>query len=181
MTATAIHRKTPVNDARRVTYRAPCQSDAVPVHALVRASPPLDVNSTYAYLLVCTHFADTSVIAEGEGKVAGFLSGYLTPADPTVVFVWQVAVDPKSRGQGIGLGMLRWLLNREGCGQVRHLETTITPSSEASLHMFRHLAGSLHVPYDVSPRFRCGDLGGSHEEEHLVRIGPLSPRLGGGS
>ena len=181
MTTKAMHRRTPVEDARRVSYRSPRQSDAVSIHALVKASPPLDANSTYAYLLVCTHFADTSLVADTEDGIAGFVSAYLEPANPTVLFVWQVAVSSRVRGQGVGLGMLRWLLDREACCHVCYLETTITQSNEASMRMFRRLAGSLHVPHNVRPRFSCEDLGGSHEEEHLVRIGPLSPRVGGGA
>ena len=36
---------------------------------LISACPPLDTNSAYANLLQCTHFADTCVIAEREGRI----------------------------------------------------------------------------------------------------------------
>ena len=163
-----------------VAYRSPHQSDAVPIHTLVKASPPLDVNSTYAYALIAAHFADTSVVAEHEGRLAGFVSAYLKPAGPAVLFVWQVAVDATARGGGIGTGMLRWLLNRPACRHVRHLETTITPSNESSWRLFRGLSDRLHAPYDVSPHFFSTELGCAHEPEHLFRIGPFPPRAGDG-
>jgi L-2,4-diaminobutyric acid acetyltransferase len=180
MTVAATYQREAPAKAMQITYRSPRQSDAVRIDNLVKACPPLDVNSTYAYQLVCTHFAETSIVAEIENQPAGFISAYLEPQTPTVLFVWQVAVSPHARGRGIGLGMLRWLLDRPACGHVRHLETTITPSNESSWHMFRGLAGRLHVPCDVSPHVSSEDLGGAHEPEHLVRIGPIPSRAGSG-
>ena len=45
-----------------VTLAVPAVGDAKAIHALVGSCPPLDLNSTYAYLLLCAHFAETCVI-----------------------------------------------------------------------------------------------------------------------
>ena len=159
------------------TYRKPQRSDGSTVHALVKRCEPLDLNSLYSYLLLCTDFADTCVVAEADGEVVGFVSGYLKPADPTVLFIWQVAVSPEARGLGVGKGMLREALSRPACVHVRHLDTTVTPSNAASWAMFYSLARERGALCVRQPIFRAEDFGGeTHEEEHLLRIGPFDER-----
>ncbi|MPY87445.1 MAG: diaminobutyrate acetyltransferase [Luteitalea sp.] len=158
----------------QVTYRPPRLADAVRVHALVDACKPLDVNSRYAYMLLCTHFAATSAIAEQGRDVVGFVSGYLEPSARAVLFIWQVAVSPSTRGRGVGKRLLQEVLNRPACRDVQYLETTITPSNEASWVLFRSVARDRHADYRQSAWFRSEDFGSEdHEEEVLLRIGPL--------
>jgi len=157
-------------------YRAPVPADAPSLHALVGSSPPLDPNSTYAYLLIGLHFAGTSVVAERDGEVVGLVTAYLDPSEPEVVFVWQVAVSTAARGLGLGKGMLRQMLARPACSGVRAIETTITPSNEASWRLFRGLARELGATVSDVDVFRGPDVGGTnHEEERLIRIAPVSP------
>ncbi len=162
-----------------VSFRPPRPPDGRHVSALVRACPPLDVNSTYAYLLVCSHFAGTSVVAERGGDLIGFVSAYRRPDDPEVIFVWQVAVAAAARGQGLASRMLDEILARPGCCGVRHLETTITPSNGPSWRLFRALARGRGARCDRAAGFDREALGGDHEDEQLVRIGPLDEPLGG--
>lgn len=167
-----MHR--PESISSPVQYRPPRVEDAAGVHALVRECKPLDVNSVYAYLLLCTHFADTCVVAESEGIPVGFASGYLKPADPSVIFIWQVAVSPRARGRGVGTRLLEEVLDRPACRDVRHLETTITPSNTASWVLFRSFARARRAECRETTLFRRGDFGGDgHEDEQLLRIAPL--------
>jgi L-2,4-diaminobutyric acid acetyltransferase len=164
-----------------VTYRRPTRLDAARVHALVRASPPLDVNSAYAYLLVCTHFSETSVVAEQNDRLLGFVSAYLEPANPGVVFIWQVAVAPRARGLGVGRRLLREVLARPSCAHARFLETTITPSNDASWRLFRALAREYDARCEPVATFSGAEVGGDdHEDEQLLRIGPLTAPPQGG-
>jgi L-2,4-diaminobutyric acid acetyltransferase len=170
-----------VNAATSVIFRRPTRLDASRMHALVRASPPLDENSTYAYLLVCTHFSDTSVVAELDDRLLGFVSAYLEPAAPGVVFIWQVAVAPSARGLGVGRRLLREVLARPSCAHARFLETTITPSNDASWRLFRALARELGTRCESVATFSGAEVGGeAHEDEQLLRIGPLAGDRQGG-
>jgi L-2,4-diaminobutyric acid acetyltransferase len=148
------------------------------VHALIAACPPLDRNSLYLNLLQCTHFSGTCVVADSptaEG-LAGFLSGYRIPGRSHVLFVWQVAVAPFARGQGLARRMLLELLARPECAGTTHLETTITPTNRASWALFHSLARSLHAPLQHRVLFdREIHLDGVHETEELVTIGPFAP------
>lgn len=149
------------------------------MHALIAACAPLDRNSLYLNLLQCTHFAETCVLAEQEGMqsgIAGFVSGYILPSDPSTLFIWQVAVADGARGCGLGKRMVLELLRRPACATVRNLQTTITESNAPSWALFRSIAASLHAPLEHRLLFeRDVHLDGIHESEVLVTIGPFTP------
>src|SRR5690606_1536308 len=93
-------------------FRPPRAMDAARVHGLVAACPPLDRNSMYCNLLQCTHFADTCILAEEGDRLLGWISAYRPPAEPSTLFVWQVAVHTDARGTGLGGKLLMALLKR---------------------------------------------------------------------
>ncbi|MBI1353031.1 MAG: diaminobutyrate acetyltransferase [Acidobacteria bacterium] len=160
--------------ASAVVYRKPQLADAAAIHALIDACKPLDLNSVYAYLLLCEHFSETCVVAEHEGRVAGFLSAYLKPADPTTMFVWQVAVGESVRGHGVGRALLAELLARPGAAGADRLETTITPSNAPSWALFRSFARRIGAGCEDRALFHDHQFGGEgHEEERLLQISPL--------
>jgi L-2,4-diaminobutyric acid acetyltransferase len=155
--------------------RAPVAADAAQVHKLVAACKPLDLNSTYAYLLLCHHFSDTCVVARAGKDIVGFISGYRLPVRPDTFFVWQVAVHPEMRGARLGVQMLQDLLQRESTAAVRFMETTVSPSNEASRRMFQRFADSAGAPINEQMLFDRSAFGDEeHEEEVLLKIGPLT-------
>ena len=48
------------------------------------------------------HFADTSFAADRDGALAGFLVGFVSPAQPGEAYIHFVGVDPGERSQGLG-------------------------------------------------------------------------------
>jgi L-2,4-diaminobutyric acid acetyltransferase len=155
--------------------RKPEVPDGSKISGLVGACKPLDRNSVYSYLLLCHHFAETCVVAEDEGEIVGFLSGYRPPDREEVFFVWQVAVDPHTRGRGLGKLLLKEALKRPAARRSSFLETTITPSNEPSRRLFTSLARDLKARCTVVSCFSGEDFGEeNHEPEHLFRIGPFS-------
>lgn len=163
--------------AANVECRPPELTDAAAVHALVEQCKPLDLNSEYAYLLLCTHFAETCVVAEMASQLAGFVSSYKKPTDDSVLFVWQVAVGPGARGNGLASIMLNKLMEREPCQAVSWIETTISPSNQASWALFESFARKRGASCAHEPLFQAEHFGGKeHEEEHLLRIGPIPPK-----
>lgn len=163
------------NDSAVITLRAPESADGPNLHKLINACKPLDENSMYCNLLQCTHFADTCVAAEKDGKLVGFISGYLPPKQADTLFVWQVAVSKEARGHGLAKRMLDDLLNREATENVRFIETTITPDNDASWAMFRGYAYKHGYPTETFILFDSRiHFAGEHTEEHLLRIGPFN-------
>ena len=167
----------------QIHLRPPIDSDGLPLNRLIGSCPPLDTNSVYCNLLQCTHFADTSIIAETnvaetnvagtnvveenaaenraaeahssetQAELLGFISAYVIPNRPNTLFIWQVAVSELARGQGLAIRMLKQLLNRENLRQVQFLETTITPENTASWAMMERFAQVCDSPLVKQPFF----------------------------
>ena len=165
-------------DRDQPVLRAPGPGDAHGVHRLINNCPPLDGNSLYCNLLQCTHFAQTSICAELEGEIVGFVSGYLLPERPNTLFIWQVAVDAGARGQGLARRMLYQLLRRDCCREINYLETSVTPDNKASRALFDSIAEVLQCYCDESLLFdRDRHFKGTHDSELLLRIGPFHAEL----
>lgn len=153
---------------------SPTKADGAALWRIARDSKKLDLNSSYAYLLWCRDFADTSVVAKVDGTAVGFVIGY-TKQDAG--FVWQVAVDASQRGKGLAGALLDELFTRLVARGVRYLETTITPDNEASIRLFASFAKRWNTTMERSELFSAADFpaeDGTHEQEDLYRIGPLS-------
>jgi len=157
--------------SKNLKIRKPTANDGVAIHQLIENCPPLDLNSTYLYLLQCTHFSETCVVAEVNGQVAAFLSGYIKPGSPHTFFLWQVAVGEVLRGEGMAKQLINEVLKREACNQVSFLETTITPDNQASWGLFRSFAKDRSAQLEDKVFFTSEQLGGIHEQEVLVKIG----------
>ena len=160
--------------ASAVTFCAPAPEDAAPVWRLIRSSPPLDLNSPYAYLLLCDDFSQTTVVARDGDEIVGCVTGFRLPKNPAVLFVWQVVVAASHRRQGLARRMIRDIVARPANADVCAIETTVSPSNEASREMFRALARELGAPFDTIGGFSeqlFPDIG--HEEETRYRIGPF--------
>lgn len=159
-------------------HREPTAEDAAAIARLIASCPPLDPNSLYCNLLQTTHFAGTCIVAERDGRLAGWISGYRPPADPDAMFVWQVAVHPIARGAGLGVAMLQALFARPAVAGAGRLVTTITPSNAASRRMFARFAEERGAALRSEPWFdRDRHFGGRHESEELISIGPLLPAI----
>ncbi|KZY65012.1 hypothetical protein A3737_36415, partial [Oleiphilus sp. HI0065] len=142
----------------------------------------LDENSVYCNLLQASYFAETAVVAEGDGKLLGFITGFVSPKDPEVLFVWQVAVSPAARGLGLALNMLEHLTARVQTQGVRFIETTITDDNAASWALFRRFAENRSAELEHAPHFlSVTHFAGHHETENLLRIGPVAGTVGASS
>jgi len=159
-----------------IKFRTPLVSDAHSIHKLVGDNKPLDENSLYLYVLLCHHFSDTCVVAEHNSKVIGFLSAFVSPKTSDTLFVWQAAVDAKFRNQGIAKELVFSALSQTG-SSVRYVEATVTPSNTASLKFLQNFAAELDAEFKKKPLFSSEILGKDHEQEDLVRIGPIQKNL----
>lgn len=149
------------------------------VYRLIASCPPLDTNSSYCNLLQCSHFAATSVAAEKDGQLLGFISGYIIPDRPDTLFIWQVAVSEHARGIGLASRMLDHIVTRQHCKSIQYLETTITQNNAASWALFRRFASAQNTDFTSSTWMeKDKHFSGQHDSEELVRIGPLNSSRG---
>lgn len=151
--------------------RTPSPDDGEPLWRLA-GEVGLDLNSPYAYVMWGEYFAGTSVVADLDGTVAGFVIGFRVPDDPETFFVWQVGVAARARRTGLAAAMVDHLLERTG---ARFLEATVTPNNAASAALFRSVGTRHGAPVDVGPAFAADLFPDGHEPELRFRIGPLRP------
>ncbi|CAM3500302.1 diaminobutyrate acetyltransferase [Isoptericola cucumis] len=161
-----------------VTIRTPTTSDGGAMWRLARDTGSLDLNSSYAYLLLARHFAGTSRIAVlGDGASAeavGFLSGYRLPEDPSCLFVWQVAVDERMRGLRVAARLLDAAV--DGSPGVTRVETTVTTDNVASRRLFSRWAERRGATLTETTGFTEAHFPDGHEAEPLLVIDGIRGR-----
>ncbi|MAY41542.1 MAG: diaminobutyrate acetyltransferase [Oceanospirillaceae bacterium] len=158
--------------AINIIYKKPKPMDGAQVNTLIKRCPPLDTNSLYCNLLQCLDFSETSIVAKNSnGEIVGFISGYIPPKRTRTLFIWQVALDPEYRGQGIASEMLSRLFSRDS--DLRFMETTISPSNTASQKLFKSFFTTHHMSLETHTLFERGiHFADDHEDEVLYRAGP---------
>ncbi|WP_238138114.1 diaminobutyrate acetyltransferase [Kytococcus schroeteri] len=154
--------------------RRPTMDDGAAMWRIARDSGVLDLNTSYAYLLMAHDFGATSTVAEADGQVVGYVMSYLRPAAPDTLFVWQVGVDASQRGQGVAGRMLQATVEATG---ATALETTVTADNDASNALFagfarRHGATEEVTEFITPAHFPTDDV---HDAELLHHIAPLDP------
>lgn len=152
-----------------VVLRRPVLADGVAVFDLVDTCKPLDLNSHYMYLLQCSHFSSTCVVASQYGQVVAWASGYVLPQHPDTFFVWQVAVGDAVRGQGLAKRLINWVLAQQR--GIQKIHTSITPDNAASWALFKSLARDWGGDLSSWDWFeQQSHFGGRHCTEVLVEI-----------
>lgn len=164
-----------MSNLENISLRPPVLEDGMAVFRLIGDCPPLDTNSSYCNLLQCSLFANTSVAAEMNGEIVGFVSGFVIPERPDTLFVWQVAVAEQARGLRLASHMLAHILARSSCATLAYLETSITHDNKASWALFKSLAATLSANIQSSGWMdKETHFAGQHNSEALVRIGPFN-------
>ncbi len=85
------------------------------------------------------HFAGTSWLAElPDGRPAGFLVGFISPADPTVGYVKLIATNPNIRKRGVGRMLYDRFIADVAARGVREVRAITWPGNRVSVGF--HLA-----------------------------------------
>lgn len=169
-----------------ISFRHPAAEDGAAVWAFIRDAGTLDLNSSYCYIMLCAYFSETCLIAEQDGLMVGFVSGYRIPGRENTLFIWQIAVSSAVRGQGLGRSLLVELIERQRSGSqsslrpafvpLEYVEATISPSNQASRALFESIAKHYGTACKLLPGIPAAlfPAGQGHEAEPLYRIGPLN-------
>jgi L-2,4-diaminobutyric acid acetyltransferase len=138
---------------------------------LVANRPYVGLNSRYTYLLLAKDFQATCVVAEYDGQIVAFSSGYIPPARSDTFFSWEVVVDKNFRGHGL---QKRMLLYQIQAANAAYFEGTVNPSNKVSENNFREIAKMLNTKCKEEVLFSEDDFeNDGHEAEVLFRIGPI--------
>jgi len=167
-----------MNDKKDKNFkiRNTVKSDGPVLYQIAEKCPSLDLNSRYCYLLLCTQFDKYCLIAEAGEKPIGFVSAYPHPHQNDTLFLWQIGVSPDFHNRGIGYLLLEHFFSLAVENGITYIETTITPSNKASRAIFRKITEAYKTNCVESDYFHASLLGEEHEEERLLRIGPLKEK-----
>jgi predicted GNAT superfamily acetyltransferase len=83
--------------------------------------------------LFLDHFAHTSLIAEWDGDLAGFLVGFLSPSQPDVAYIHFVGVSPDHRGSGLARRLYMSFFDLARAGGRTVVRAITSPQNEASI------------------------------------------------
>src|SRR5690625_4140712 len=158
-----------MNPETPIHLRTPPARDGRLVWELVRAGGTLEANTAYCYLLLCSHFAENSLIAERDGEIVGFVMAYRPPSDPDAVFVWQVGVAPAGRGEGLATKMLNQLIEQPGNRGARFLTATVDPDNAPSNNLFAAFARKQGAALEHEAGYGPELFPPGHAPEPLVR------------
>ncbi len=106
--------------------------------------------------LFLEHFADTSLIAEDDRGLAGFLIGFLSQTHPDEAYIHFAGVRPDLRGSGLGRDLYTEFFRRVR-GRDRTVVTCITaPVNTGSIafHAAMGFAVAMPVEGETHVRFR---------------------------
>ncbi|GAB6071311.1 diaminobutyrate acetyltransferase [Thiomicrorhabdus hydrogeniphila] len=163
-----------------LVFRSPTLQDGMALYQLVENCPPLDLNSSYLYFLQASHFADSCMLAELNGEIVGFVSAYRRPDDWQNLFVWQVAVSEKMRGQGLAKRLITELINKQmhSSTPLTAVSCTISPSNKASQGVFKSLAKQHGLNMHVCDFIKVEHFAGQDheaEQEYILRAPQNQP------
>jgi ribosomal protein S18 acetylase RimI-like enzyme len=89
------------------------------------------------------HFYSTSLVAERNGAIVGFLVGLFSPSQPTVAYCHLIAVDPAQRGAGTGRRLYDAFADDARRDGRATLSAISRPSNRTSIAF--HLAIGFHI------------------------------------
>jgi len=102
--------------------------------------------------LFLDHFHPTSLVAEdADGRLAGFLVGFVSPGRPGEAYVHYAAVGPPARGGGLGRALYErffGLARDAGCTTVRAVTGPVNVGSMAFHRAIGFTVGDPVADYD---------------------------------
>lgn len=160
-----------------ILFRKPQKNDAKEIVNLIKEGGTLDLNSEYLYLLQSTHFSETCSVATYEDEIIGFVSGYLVPNEEEKLFIWQVAVSSKFRGQNLAMQIIMDIFNRNNLKkEIKYILSTVSPSNKSSERVFEKIANNFNTKIENKTLFSLDDFIDAHEIEVQYLIGPITTK-----
>lgn len=95
-------------------------------------------------------FAETSLVAERDGEIVGFLVGYDSPGRQAISHVHFVGVAPAWRGEGLGARLYERFID-EARDRGRRRVVAVTSPSNVSSRRFHAAIGFVERPVPGAP------------------------------
>jgi GNAT superfamily N-acetyltransferase len=133
--------------------------------------------------LYVQHFATTSTVVDHpDGRLAAFLVGFLSPAEPGTAYVHVVGVDPAARRTGLGRTLYRGFIDEAARAGARTVEAVTSPTNTRSIAFHTALGfgvGPVVADHDGpgNDRVRFTLTLPPHGQDLATLLRTLSPRL----
>jgi GNAT superfamily N-acetyltransferase len=98
--------------------------------------------------LFFVHFAETTFVAEGDGRLVAFLAGFLSQTDPRTAYIHFVGVAPEERRTGVARALYVRFFEVARAGGRSVVRCVTSPVNEGSIAFHRRMGFRL-VPGDV--------------------------------
>ncbi len=106
--------------------------------------------SALAHPLFFYEFGRHALIAEEDGRMVGFLLGFITDADPRVAYVHLVGIDPGYRRRGVGRTLYEEFTRRaRDAGAVR-IKAINTPGNQGAVDFHKALGYACELVPDYA-------------------------------
>ncbi len=121
----------------KLNVRRVKESDFLEVHKFVLGCKPLELYPKHLYKIIFRYFGNTCYILKSDGKIIGFIMGFVSQRHKDTYFLWQIGIEPFSQGQSIGSKMLSELEKEIKNLSLKRIETTVDPQNIASKNLFK--------------------------------------------
>ncbi|MEN3539255.1 GNAT family N-acetyltransferase [Microbispora sp. ZYX-F-249] len=97
--------------------------------------------------LFLDHFHRTSIIAEHDERLGGFLVGFLSPSMPDAAYIHFVGVDPRFRGNGLARRLYRGFFDIAQAGHRSVVRAITSPQNDASIAFHTKMGFTVTGPH----------------------------------
>jgi len=120
----------------KLTIRKASEEEFLDVYDFVRRCEILEDYTEHFYKIMLRYFGDTCFIAMADGKIAGFVFGFISQSDGKTYFLWQIGVDPSMRRSGTASALLEAVEGKVKDLGCERIELTVSPDNRPSRGLF---------------------------------------------
>lgn len=96
--------------------------------------------------LFLDHFYSTSLVAETNGAMTGFLVGFISPSSPDEAYIHYVATDPAQRQAGLARRLYEQFFDRARRQACKSVRAITSPANAASIAFHRRMGFEVSGP-----------------------------------
>ncbi len=106
---------------------------------LAESCKPLEVYPDHVYKIIFRYFSDFFIVAEDNGRIAGFAMGFPAQNPPKTCFLWQIGVNPQIQSKGIGKEMVLYFERKVKGSGYNRVELSVDTENTPSQKLFEKL------------------------------------------